>query len=180
MDGKWGGGWDKGGWDKGGWDKGGWDKGGWDKGGWGKGGWEMGGWEMGGKGKGGWGKGDMWGDKGKGKGMMGGKGMMKGKGKDAGDGKFQKEEKPPDPSKNTFQGQVVRQSADGNSGFIACEDTFQIYQKDVYMWKTYFYQCDLGDWVSFQIHVSDKGLPQVLGSKCGVRVIRFLKFMLLF
>lgn len=29
------------------------------------------------------------------------------------------------------------------------------------MWKTYFAQATVGDLIQFQIHVSDKGLPQV-------------------
>ena len=33
--------------------------------------------------------------------------------------------------------------------------------KDVYMWKTYFKVAGIGDTVQFQIHVSDKGSPQV-------------------
>ena len=36
-----------------------------------------------------------------------------------------------------------------------------IYGRDVYMWKSYFYLCDVGEWVNFQIHVGAKGLPQV-------------------
>jgi hypothetical protein len=69
------------------------------------------------------------------------------------------QEKPPDPSKNIFEGQVIRKS--GDRGFVACDETFNAYGKDVYMWKSYFYLCELGDWVKFQIHVSEKGLPQI-------------------
>ena len=29
------------------------------------------------------------------------------------------------------------------------------------MWKTYFNQCQIGDWVKFNIHISEKGFPQV-------------------
>ena len=49
----------------------------------------------------------------------------------------------------------------GENGFIACDETFAIYGRDVYMWKTYLNQCQEGDWVKFNIHISDKGLPQV-------------------
>lgn len=70
-----------------------------------------------------------------------------------------KEHKPPDPSKSVFEGQVVRRQ--GENGFIACEDTMAVYQRDVYMWKTYFNQVELGDYCKFQVHISDKGLPQV-------------------
>merc|ERR1719313_352858 len=132
-------------------------KGGWDKGM--KGGW--GGDKMG------KGKGDMWGAPMDG-GMMGkGKGMMKGKGKGKmglpevdpmmmgmGERKPTNREKGPDPSKQTFNGQVVTQAA--NNGYIACDETMAAYGKDVYMWKTYFNQVGLGDWVKFQIHISDK------------------------
>merc|ERR1719235_456502 len=68
-------------------------------------------------------------------------------------------EKGPDPSKQTFDGQVVTQGI--NNGYIQCDDTMAVYGKDVYMWKTYFSQVGLGDYVRFQIHISDKGLPQV-------------------
>jgi hypothetical protein len=68
-------------------------------------------------------------------------------------------EKEPDPEKPFHEGQVVRQESD--NGFVRCDETYRMYGRDVYMWKTYFSQVDLGDWVKFQIHISSKGLPQV-------------------
>jgi hypothetical protein len=72
----------------------------------------------------------------------------------------------PDPSKQIFSGQVVRSA--GENGFIACEEIKAMYQRDAYMWKTYFGRCSMGDYVRFQIHVSDRGLPQV----CWLEKIR--------
>ena len=65
----------------------------------------------------------------------------------------------PDSSKKIFSGQVAKKV--GEIGFIACEETKAIYHKDVYMWKHYFGRCQIGDYVKFQIHISDKGEPQV-------------------
>ena len=64
-----------------------------------------------------------------------------------------------DKDKETFTGQVVKNT--GENGFIACAETHAVYARDVYMWKTYCEQCQLGDWVNFQLHISDKGMPQV-------------------
>ena len=64
-----------------------------------------------------------------------------------------------DASKKTYIGQV--DSRGGGYGFIKCDETFAIYERDVYMYKTYFSQCQIGDWVKFNIHISEKGLPQV-------------------
>ena len=64
-----------------------------------------------------------------------------------------------DASKKTYIGQVG--SRGGGYGFIKCDETFAIYDRDVYMYRTYFSQCQIGDWVKFNIHISEKGLPQV-------------------
>ena len=66
----------------------------------------------------------------------------------------------PDPSKEIYGGYVDRQSASGD-GFIICAETFALYQQDVYMWRTYFTRCKIGDWIRFNVYVSDKGHPQV-------------------
>merc|ERR1719353_769850 len=68
-------------------------------------------------------------------------------------------EKGPDPSKKIYIGQIARKA--GDNGFVTCDETFAIYGRDVYMWKTYFAQCQIGDWIKFNIHISEKGLPQV-------------------
>jgi hypothetical protein len=56
-------------------------------------------------------------------------------------------------------GQVVRRS--GDNGFVSCQETFAVYGRDVYLWKTYWDQCTLGDWIKFNIHVNKEGFPQV-------------------
>jgi hypothetical protein len=70
-----------------------------------------------------------------------------------------KSSRPPKPGKSVYIGQIARKS--GDNGFIKCAETEALYGRDVYMWKTYFAQCNVGDWVRFNIHVSEKGLPQV-------------------
>jgi hypothetical protein len=31
----------------------------------------------------------------------------------------------------------------------------------VYLWKTYWELCSLGDWITFNVHVNQQGFPQV-------------------
>jgi hypothetical protein len=71
----------------------------------------------------------------------------------------QRPNKPPDETKEVYTGRIARQM--GDNGFIECAETKAAFGKDVYMWKTYFKVAGIGDTVQFQIHVSDKGSPQV-------------------
>merc|ERR1719311_1445575 len=65
----------------------------------------------------------------------------------------------PDPSKMIYTGKVRKNT--GENGFLSCPETYATYQRDVYMWKSYCQQCVVGDYVKFQLHISEKGLPQV-------------------
>jgi hypothetical protein len=58
-----------------------------------------------------------------------------------------------------YVGRISRKT--GDNGFIKCPETEMLYGRDVYMWKSYFSECNVGDWVRFNVHVSSKGLPQV-------------------
>jgi hypothetical protein len=117
-------------------------------------------------------------DKGKGPMMFGkGKGKMGEKGGPSlrdGTEKQNNSDKGPDPSKELYIGQVKSrrgpevQQEWGENGFVMCDETFALYGRDVFMWKTYFCQCQAGDWVKFNVHVNDKGLPQV----CWLEVVK--------
>jgi hypothetical protein len=68
---------------------------------------------------------------------------------------------PPDDGKPLYEGRIVRLSAKLDAAFIRCDETFQMYGKDVYMWNTYFKQAYLQDIIRFKVHVGSQGMPQV-------------------
>jgi hypothetical protein len=49
----------------------------------------------------------------------------------------------------------------GESGFVDCRETKDIYGRDVYIHKNMFEQTQIGDWIRFGLHLNDKGMPQV-------------------
>jgi len=71
----------------------------------------------------------------------------------------------PNPTGEIYLGVVKSINTNQNYGFIACEETHTAYQQDVWVLGTYLVGMSLGDSVSFELAISQRGQPQGINLK---------------
>jgi hypothetical protein len=49
----------------------------------------------------------------------------------------------------------------GESGFVDCKETRDLFGRDVFLYKDKMAECNVGDWIRFTIFLNEKGMPQV-------------------
>lgn len=59
-----------------------------------------------------------------------------------------------------FVGLFAKYDLQKNFGFIKCDETYAIYERDIFLRKQHFVGVDVGDTVFFQIEIGDRGHPQ--------------------